>query len=83
MFLRTRRGEDLRQELFQLLPAYEAMTKKEHVQLWNKKQGKETGVNVLSVRSSLKGGKSVGPQAKLTPAQKFLQNLKEEIKKAA
>ena len=59
------------------------MTKHEHVQLWNKKQGKETGVNVLSVRSSLKGGKPIGPPAKLTPAQKFFKNLKNEIKKAA
>lgn len=58
------------------------MTKHEHVQLWNKKQGKETGVNVLAVRSSLKGGKATGPQAKLTPAQKFFKNLKAEIKKA-
>jgi hypothetical protein len=58
------------------------MTKKEHVQLWHKKQGKETGVNVLAVRSSVKGGKSVGPQSKLTPAQSFFKNLKAEIKKA-
>jgi hypothetical protein len=56
------------------------MTK--HVQLWNKKQGKETSVNVLSVRSSVKDGKPVGLQAKLTPAQKFFKNLKAEIKKA-
>ena len=58
------------------------MTKKERVQLWNKKQGKETSVNVLSLRSSLKGGKPVGPQAKLTPAQKFFKDLKSEIRKA-
>ena len=58
------------------------MTKHTHVQLWNKKQGKETSVNVLSVRSSLKGGKPIGPQAKLTPAQKFFKDLKAEIKKA-
>jgi len=56
------------------------MTK--HVQLWNKKQGKETGINCLSVRSSLKRGKPVGPHAKLTPAQNFMKNLKAEIKKA-
>ena len=58
------------------------MTKHAHVQLWNKKQGKETGVNVLSVRSSLKGGKPVGPQAKLSPSQKFFKDLRIEIKKA-
>ena len=58
------------------------MTKKEHVQLWHKKQGKETGVSALAVRGSLKGAKSVGPQAKLTPVQLFMKDLKTQIKKA-
>jgi hypothetical protein len=57
------------------------MTKKEHVQLWHKKQGKETSVSALAVRGSSKGGRPVGPQAKLTPAQLFMRNLKAEIHK--
>jgi hypothetical protein len=58
------------------------MTKREHVQLWHKKQGKETGVNALARRGTLDGAKPVGPQVKLTPAQAFFKNLKTEIKKA-
>ena len=59
------------------------MTKKEHVQLWHKKQGKETSVNALAKRGTMKGSKPVGSQTKLSPAQMFFKNLKSEIKKVA
>ncbi len=58
------------------------MTKKEHIQLWHKKQGKETGVNALAKRGTMEGAKPIGPQVKLTSAQTFFKNLKTEIKKA-
>ena len=58
------------------------MTKREHLQLWHKKAGKEAGVNALAVRTSLKGGKLVGPQAKLTSAQNFMKELKGQIHQA-
>ena len=59
------------------------MTKKEHIQFWHKKQGKEAGVNALAVRGTLKGAKPVGPQAKLTPAQKFMKELRVQARQAA
>ncbi len=58
------------------------MARKGHVQLWHKKQGREAGVNALAVRGSLKGGRSAGPSSKLSPAQTFLNNLKDQIKQA-
>ena len=57
------------------------MTKKEHVQLWHKSQGRETGVNALARHGTLKGAKPVGPQAQLSSAQKFTQMLQREVKK--
>ncbi|MBF0331114.1 MAG: hypothetical protein HQL17_04195 [Candidatus Omnitrophica bacterium] len=58
------------------------MTKREHVQLWHKKQGKETGVNALAKRGTIQGAKPVAGQLKLTPAQAFFKNLKGAIRKA-
>ncbi|MFH0753599.1 MAG: hypothetical protein V2A70_03435 [Candidatus Omnitrophota bacterium] len=56
--------------------------KKEHVQLWHKKQGKETGVNALAKRGTMKGARPSCGHVKLTPTQLFLKDLKTEIRKA-
>ncbi|MEI8011678.1 MAG: hypothetical protein WCI27_04250 [Candidatus Omnitrophota bacterium] len=56
------------------------MSKKGHVQLWHKKQGKQAGASALARHGTVKGGKFDGV-SRLTPAQAFFVNLTDAIRK--
>lgn len=59
------------------------MTKKPHLQFWNKKQGRAASTNAVARHAGTQAGRlSDEVKADMTRAQFFMQNLKEEIRKA-
>lgn len=59
------------------------MTKKPHLEFWNKKQGKTASTNAVARHAGMQEGRPVDDgKASITRAQSFMKSLSEEIRKA-